>query len=119
VDRHNGRANFLYSARLGLVSTWKLLRKKGMVKSVKNGDVVLFVAALMAVNCVYDCDAAAVSGGAARRVLASLRGRGFRDYVAEKIEREKRSEMGGLLTEEKLEEAEKKDEDSERRVPVL
>jgi hypothetical protein len=82
-----------------------MLQKKGVVKSVKNGDVMLFVAALMAVNVVYDRDAAAISGGAARRVLASLRGRGFRDYVAEKIEREKRMETG--LTEEKLKEVEK------------
>jgi hypothetical protein len=101
------------------VSTWKLLRKKGMVKSVKNGDVMLFVAALMAVNCVYDRDAAAVSGGAARRVLASLRGRGFRDYVAEKIEREKRSGLDGLLTEEKLKETEEEKDGEHHRVPVL
>ncbi|KAA8896075.1 hypothetical protein FN846DRAFT_966534 [Sphaerosporella brunnea] len=90
VDRHNGRANFLYSARIGLVSAWKVLHHKGWVAPLRNGDVLLFVAALMAVNSVYDTDPAAISGGVARRVLASLRGRGFRDYVAEKMEREKR-----------------------------
>lgn len=98
VDRDNGRANFLYSARIGLVSAWKVLQKKGFVRSIKNGDVYLFVVALMVVNCIYDRDPGAVSGGAARRVLSSLRGRGFRDHVVEKIEREKRVE--GLYTNE-------------------
>ena len=88
LDRDNGRANFLYSFRIGLVSGWKVLVKKGIVRPLRNGDVLLFVAALMAINCVYEADAGAVSGGAARRVLASLRGRGMRDYVREKIERE-------------------------------
>ena len=74
------------------MSAWKVLQKQGLVRSIKNGDVYLFVVALMVVNCVYDRDPGAVSGGAARRVLSSLRGRGFRDYVAEKMEKEKRME---------------------------
>ncbi|KAF8250902.1 hypothetical protein K440DRAFT_653428 [Wilcoxina mikolae CBS 423.85] len=96
VDKHNGRANFLYSARIGLLSCWKVLKKHGVVKGVRGGDVLLFVAALGCVNVVYDRDPEAVSGGTARRVLASLRGRGLRDYVAEKRERERRMCIFGV-----------------------
>lgn len=92
IDKDNGRANFLYSFRIGLVSFWKILVKKGYAKPIKNGDVFLFVVAMMAINCVYERNPAAISGGAARRVLASLRGRGMRDYVKEKLDREKELE---------------------------
>lgn len=35
VDSRSGRGNFLYSFRLGLVSAWKVLVKKGVVRGVK------------------------------------------------------------------------------------
>jgi len=88
ADKDSGRVNFLYSFRIGLVSAWKVLVKKGLVRPIKNGDVLLFVLALMSINYVYDRDAAAVSGGPARKVLASLRGWGLRDLVAEKNDQE-------------------------------
>lgn len=37
VDSRGGRGNFLYSFRLGLVSAWKVLVKKGVVRGVKYG----------------------------------------------------------------------------------
>ncbi|KAI5782685.1 hypothetical protein EDC01DRAFT_619240 [Geopyxis carbonaria] len=84
ADRAAGRANFLYSFRIFLVSAWKVLVKRGWVRSVRNGDVALFVLALAAINCVYDKDPGAVGGAAARRGLGSLRGRGFRDCLDER-----------------------------------
>lgn len=38
VDSRGGRGNFLYSFRLGLVSAWKVLVKKGVVRGVKYGS---------------------------------------------------------------------------------
>lgn len=89
VDRNNGRrANFLYSFRLALLSLWRVLVKRGVVRGVRHGDVLLFTAALATVNCVYDRDPDAVGGGPFRRALASLRGRGLRDYVLERRDKE-------------------------------
>ena len=86
ADRGQGRGNFLYGFRLALLSAWRGAKKRGLVRGVKNGDVWLFVAALAAVNVVYDMDAGTVSGAAARRVLSSVRGKGLRDLVKEKAE---------------------------------
>lgn len=55
-------------------SVWKVGVKRGWWKSLKGGDVCLFVAALAVVNAVYTKDHNAVPGGAVRRVLAGLRG---------------------------------------------
>ncbi|KAI5799741.1 hypothetical protein FPQ18DRAFT_100344 [Pyronema domesticum] len=89
VDKEGNRANFLYAARIGLLSFWKMLKREAGVKGLKNGDVILFVLALGVVDCVYDSTPEAVSGGAARRVLASLRGRGLRDYIFERRRKER------------------------------
>lgn len=35
MDSSGGRGNFLYSFRLGLVSAWKVLVKKGVIKGIK------------------------------------------------------------------------------------
>ncbi|KAL0638641.1 hypothetical protein Q9L58_002367 [Maublancomyces gigas] len=83
VDSSGGRGNFLYSFRLGLVSAWKVLVKKGVVKGVKNGDVYLFILSLALINSLFDIDAHSVSGNVARRVLSSVRGFGMKDPVTE------------------------------------
>jgi len=83
MERRSGRANFLYSARLSVDSAWKVGVKRGWWKGVKNGDVYVFVAALMLVNGIYEVRPGAVrgNGGVARKVLASLRGEGWVDRV--------------------------------------
>jgi hypothetical protein len=73
LDRSAGRANFLYSMRLSIDSSWKVAIKRGWVKGFKNGDVVLFVASLMAINYVYERKPDAVDPMVAKG-LAFLRG---------------------------------------------
>lgn len=89
VHRGQGRANFLYALRITIMSVWKTLKKRTGVKGVKGGDVWLFVGALAVINAIYERDGGAVTGGAARKVLCSLRGGGWRDLVKEKEEEEK------------------------------
>lgn len=55
-------------------SVWKVGVKRGWWKSLKGGDVWLFVAALAVINAVYTKDQNAIKGGAVRRVIAGLRG---------------------------------------------
>ncbi|KAG0138702.1 hypothetical protein HOY82DRAFT_544594 [Tuber indicum] len=83
VDSGGGRGNFLYTFRVGLVSAWKVLAKKGYVRGVKNGDVYLFILALAVINSLFDTGEHAVSGSFSRRVLGSMRGRGLKDPVKE------------------------------------
>ena len=64
----------LYMTRLSMDSVWKVGVKRGWWKSLKGGDVWLFVAALAVVNAVYTKDHNAIKGGAVRRVIAGLRG---------------------------------------------
>jgi len=60
--------------RLSMDSVWKVGVRRGWWKSLKGGDVWLFVAALAVVNAVYTKDQNAIKGGAVRRVIAGLRG---------------------------------------------
>lgn len=99
VDRHNNRGTFLYTFRVFLASAWKSLVNRGYVRNIKHGDVALFVAALAAVEVVFEKAPESVTGGGVRKVLGSLRGKGWRDGVREKREREerrrRREEKGG------------------------
>lgn len=120
VDSKGGRASFLYSFRLGLVSTWKVLVKKGVVRGVKydfpsfdcsskaihrpllihefscnrNGDVYLFILSLALINSLFDIDAHSVSGSVARRALSSVRGLGMKDPVTELQKPHERKSIG-------------------------
>lgn len=81
LERRSGRANFLYGARLSVDSAWKVGVKRGWWKGVRNGDVYVFVAALMLVNGVFEVRPGAVSGVFLRKGLGSLRGEGWVDRV--------------------------------------
>lgn len=85
--RGQARSEFLYSARTSLDSLWKVGRKRGWWRGVRGGDVWLFVASLMVVNLVYERDGRSLRSGVVRRGVSSLRGEGFRDYVAEEEKR--------------------------------
>lgn len=95
VDRSSGRSGYLYSARTSIDSTWKVGRKKGWWKGVKNGDVLLFTLCLALINCIYERDPKAVNSGVLRKGMGIFRGDGWVDRAL-------------LLEEQKKLEAEKK-----------
>lgn len=88
LDRITGNGNFIYSMRMSILSTWKVGVKRGWWKGCKGGDVWLFVVAMAMVNVIYTKDDAAIKGGAARWVIAGLRGEsaGILSDVEESVE---------------------------------
>lgn len=50
VDSRGGRSNFLYTFRVGLISAWKVLAKKGYVRGVKYALLLSFSVARVT-NC--------------------------------------------------------------------
>jgi hypothetical protein len=90
LERKNGRANFLYTARMSIDSLWKVGTKRGWWKGIKNGDVLLFVLSLATVNVLYEVSPRTVNSGVARKGLGVLRGEGWVDRaVMSKGERAK------------------------------
>jgi hypothetical protein len=79
LERKNGRANFLYTARMSIDSLWKVGTKRGWWKGIKNGDVLLFVLSLATVNVLYEISPRTVNSGVARKGLGVLRGEGWVD----------------------------------------
>lgn len=84
MARNGERGNFLYSLRLSIDSLWKVGRKRGWWRGVKNGDVLVFVASLALLNVVYEGRPRAVKGGAVRKGMGVMRGEGWVDKVANK-----------------------------------
>ncbi|KAF2084774.1 hypothetical protein K490DRAFT_8530, partial [Saccharata proteae CBS 121410] len=79
VERKHGRSTFLYSVRLSIDSLWKVGKKRGWWKGIRNGDVALFVVCLALINAVYELEPRAVQGGVVRKGLGMLRGEGWVD----------------------------------------
>lgn len=79
VARQKERGNFLYSMRLSIDSLWKVGRKRGWWRGVKNGDVLVFVAGLALINAVYEGRPGSVQGAMIRKGMGVLRGEGFTD----------------------------------------
>lgn len=79
VARNDERDNFLYSMRLSIDSLYKVGKKRGWWRGIRNGDVLLFVASLASVNVVYEAQPGAVQGGVVRKLVSSLRGEGWVD----------------------------------------
>ncbi|KAI7556507.1 hypothetical protein D0864_12134 [Hortaea werneckii] len=86
VARHHERSNFLYSARLSIDSFYKVGKKRGWWRGLRNGDVMVFVASLALLNCVYEANAGAVKGAMVRKAVSSVRGEGWQDKCAAKRE---------------------------------
>lgn len=86
VARNGERGNFLYSLRLSIDSLWKVGRKRGWWKGVKNGDVLVFVASLALLNVVYEGRPSAVKGAAVRKAMGVVRGDGWVDRAEAKHE---------------------------------
>jgi len=79
IERKTGRSNFLFSTRLSLDSFWKVGVKRGWWRGIKNGDVLLFVASLAAMQSIYEVDPKAIDSPVIRKVLSLLRGDGWID----------------------------------------
>ncbi|SMY21391.1 unnamed protein product [Zymoseptoria tritici ST99CH_1A5] len=79
VARHRERANFMYSLRMSMDSLWKVGKKHGWWRGVKNGDVLVFVASLALVDFVYEKNPGAVQGKVIRKGMGMLRGDGWVD----------------------------------------
>jgi hypothetical protein len=86
VERKNGRGLFLYSARTSVDSLWKVGVKRRWWKSMKGGDVWVFMLALMVTGIVYEKDAQAIRETNWRKGVSWLQGQGFKDWGAEEEE---------------------------------
>jgi hypothetical protein len=95
--RKEGRGEFLYSARASLDSLWKVGKKRGWWKGIKGGDVGLFVLSLIVLECVYERDGRQLNSGFLRKMIAGMRGEGWRDFVAEEEKRVKEEGREKLL----------------------
>jgi hypothetical protein len=65
---------------------WKVGRKRGWWKGVKNGDVLVFVASLALMNAVYEARPGAVKGAAIRKGMGVMRGESWVDKAQDKKE---------------------------------
>ena len=82
LERKNGRANFMYTARLSIDSLWKVGSKRGWWRGIKNGDVLLFTLSLATINVLYEMSPRSVNSGVARKGLGVLRGEGWVDRAS-------------------------------------
>lgn len=82
--RYHERSNFLYSARLSIDSAYKVGKKRGWWRGLRNGDVMVFVASLALLNVVYEARSSAVRGPMIRKAVSSVRGDGWIDKEATK-----------------------------------
>lgn len=92
VARNGERSNFLYSLRLSIDSLWKVGRKRGWWRGVRNGDVLLFVASLALLNYTYERKPEAVRGAMLRKGMGMLRGEGWVDRASLKAKTEDESD---------------------------
>ncbi|KAM0212724.1 hypothetical protein ACHAPQ_002545 [Fusarium lateritium] len=88
VERRNGRGMFLYSARASVDSLWKVGVKRRWWKSMKGGDVWVFMLALMVTGVVYEKDAQAIRETNWRKGVSWLQGQGWTDWAIEDDEDE-------------------------------
>jgi hypothetical protein len=99
IARQRERGNFLYSARLSIDSFWKVGKKRGWWKGIKNGDVLLFAMSLALLDYLYQRKPDAVQGASIRKAMGVMRGEGWKDAVEpaseagkEKLERKETEE---------------------------
>ncbi|KAK7397861.1 hypothetical protein QQX98_012765 [Neonectria punicea] len=88
VERRHGRGVFLYTARASVDSLWKVGVKRRWWKSMKGGDVWVFMLALMVTGAVYERDAQAIREGNWRKGMSWVRGEGWRDYSVDEDDEE-------------------------------
>ncbi|KAG6027687.1 hypothetical protein E4U19_001906 [Claviceps sp. Clav32 group G5] len=84
MDSRHGRPIFLSSARLSLLSLWRVGIKRRWWRAVRGGDVGVFVLALALTGVAYERDArAAVPERQWRKGITWLRGEGWRDWAGD------------------------------------
>ncbi|KAG5973045.1 hypothetical protein E4U58_005816 [Claviceps cyperi] len=87
MDSRHGRPIFLSSARLSLLSLWRVGIKRRWWRAVRGGDVGVFVLALALTGVAYERDArAAVPERQWRKGMSWLRGEGWRDWAGGDVE---------------------------------
>lgn len=101
VARTSERDNFLYSMRLSIDSTYKVGKKRGWWRGVRNGDVLVFVASLVVANVVYESSPAAIESGLVRKLISSMRGEGWVDAVGKDKTKGKNAEVSDDVEEKK------------------
>ncbi|CAN6651869.1 hypothetical protein TRVA0_025S01376 [Trichomonascus vanleenenianus] len=79
VDQVNSRGRYLYATRLAAMSYWNVLVKKHKVRPVKNGEVILFAAALGVIMVLVDRAPGSVSGKGLRKSLNWMKSGEFVD----------------------------------------
>ena len=105
VARSRERSNFLYSARVSIDSLYKVGKKRGWWRGLRNGDVLLFVTSLAMINLAYETQPTSISGAALRKGLSSLNGQGWVDKAKSSSEDEGKKSEGSVEKE-----SEQKDE---------
>lgn len=93
LERRNGRAMFLYSARASVDSLLRVGVKRRWWRSPsRGGDVAVFMLALLLMGTAYERDARAVREPTWRKGISWVRGEGWRDWAAEEDEDEDEDE---------------------------
>lgn len=89
IDRSStGHANNMYVLRTSLESLWKVGVKHRWWRSVKGGDVFVFVAALAAINMLYDAKKEVFLNDSTAKAVEVLRGDIEPLGLSDKVERE-------------------------------
>lgn len=88
VERRHGRPLFLHIARISVNSLWKVGVKRRWWKTVRGGDVCVFVLALLVTGVAYERDARAVRETHWRKGISWVRGQGWRDWAMDADEDE-------------------------------
>ncbi|EMC92566.1 hypothetical protein BAUCODRAFT_253807 [Baudoinia panamericana UAMH 10762] len=84
IARRDEGSTFTYSARLSIDSLYKVGKKRGWWRGVKNGDVLLFAAGLALLNVVYEKRPGAIDSAVGRKGISALRGEGWVDVLEKK-----------------------------------
>lgn len=74
VPRERRRELGLYTGRMSVQSSWKILEKRGQVKSVKKGDVMVLAVGLALLASLYEAGGGKAGGGGAGAIAKRLFG---------------------------------------------
>lgn len=82
VDKTNGHGRYMFAVRAAIISLWRTLVKNKRVRSIKNGDVYVFVASFSIIMAVFENSPACVTSPFLRKILFWVKNDDFRDPVA-------------------------------------
>lgn len=75
ADRNRTTDVALYSARLSLLSFWKVLTKQGKVRSIRNGEVVYFSICMGILMALYEQQRDSINSSLIRKMIGVVLGR--------------------------------------------